>query len=98
MKHSEDDGVMLDDTEILLELQRRNKKYTLKWSYNGEGPTAFNEDMKPIPSDEVGIINQRFPISIFSQKQINNLSSNSNGLLRIIDSSSKVNRIDWQSR
>ncbi|MCK5794902.1 MAG: ATP-binding protein, partial [Anaerolineales bacterium] len=45
----------------------------------------------------VGDLKERFPLSIFSQKQIDELAANPRGLLDIIDRDSEVNRAEWKS-
>ena len=96
MRHSHDDGVILNDTEILLELQRRDKKYVLRWNYDGNGITVTEESSLQSSIDSKNL-KERFPISIYSQKQINELSSNSSGLIDIIDNSKEVNRLELKS-
>ncbi len=93
----QNNGVMQEDTEILLEFYRNEKKFLLRWRHNGMG-NVLNEDGVDIDSERVGDIDLRFPITIFSQKQIHELSINTKGLLDIIDNSREVNIEDWQSR
>ena len=47
---------------------------------------------------EAGNLKERFPISIFSSKQINELASNPRGLLEVVDRTPEVNRLEWKSR
>lgn len=98
MKLSQNKGVMLDDTEILLKLHRRGKSYRLRWRFDAQGAVLeekVNNDWQEI---EAGDLKERFPISIFSQKQINELASNPRGLLEVVDRSSEVDRAEWKSR
>jgi ABC-type lipoprotein export system ATPase subunit/histidinol phosphatase-like PHP family hydrolase len=91
-------GVMEDDTEILLELHRRGKNYRLRWRFDGEG-TVLKEEVGNIwQAIEAGDLRERFPLSIFSQKQINELALNPRGLLEIVDRSPEVDRAEWKSR
>ncbi len=96
MKLSEDDGVMLEKTEILLDFQRRSRKYTLKWNYGGQG-ISLSENNLQINLNDIGDFEHFLPLSIYSQKQINELSSNTSGLLKVIDNSKRVNRHEWES-
>lgn len=98
MKLSQNKGVMQTDTEILLELYRRGKHYQLRWRFDGQGTVLeeeVNSDWQEIYAVDV---KGRFPISIFSQKQINELASNPRGLLEVIDRSPEVGRAEWTSR
>ncbi len=95
---SQNNGVMLDDTEILLVLVRRGKNYQLRWRFDGEGAVLEEKTNDAWQASEVGDLKERFPISIFSQKQINELASNPRGLLAVIDRSPEVDRVEWKSR
>ncbi|MFT6907869.1 MAG: DNA repair ATPase RecN/histidinol phosphatase-like PHP family hydrolase [Oleiphilaceae bacterium] len=89
------EGVMLTDTKISCIYTRDEVHYLLTWireskkvsisRYNGE---------KWILED--GEAYSRFPIKIFSQKQIFNLAKNPNTLLRLIDESSTVGFQQWK--
>jgi len=98
MKLSQNKGVMLNDTEILLEIHRRGKNYQLRWRYDGEGAALEEVTDNGWEEIETGDLRERFPISIFSQKQINELASNPRGLLEVVDRSPEVNRAEWKSR
>ena len=71
MKLSQNKGVMLNDTEILLEIHRRGKNYQLRWRFDGQGAVLEEEANSAWQEIEAGDLRGRFPISIFSQKQIN---------------------------
>lgn len=98
MALSQDKGVMLNDTEILLELHRRGKNYQLRWRFDGQGAELEEETNSIWQKIEAGDLRERFPISIFSQKQINELASNPRGLLEVVDRSPEVDRTEWKSR
>ena len=95
MQLYQENGVMLNDTEILLERHRRGKNYQLRWKKDGEGTVLESETPDGWKEFEVGDINDRFPISIFSQRQINELTSNPQGLLGLIDRAHDVDRDSW---
>ena len=98
MKLSQHKGVMLNDTEILLKLHRRGKDYQLCWRQDGSGSVLKENTASGWDEIEVGNLKERFPISIFSQKQINELASNPRGLLEVVDRTPEVNRNEWKSR
>lgn len=87
-------GVTKDDTEIFVELQRREESYQSIWKYN----TApyINKRQEDSWSLDNGKPEDRFHISLYSQKQINALAGNTNSLLEIIDRSSEVNYSAWK--
>lgn len=87
-------GVTKPDTEILVELQRRNERYQTVWKQDTapfinklQGDTWVSDNGRP---------EERFHISVYSQKQINALAGNTNSLLEIIDRSSEVNHAAWK--
>lgn len=98
MKLSRDNGVMLENTELLLQINRRGKDFRLRWRYDGRGDVLeelVDDGWRPV---EAGDIRERFPVSIYSQKQINELALNPRGLLEVLDRSPEVNRKEWASR
>ena len=98
MSLSSNKGVMLDNTQILLNLHRRGKNYSLCWRQD-EKVSNLKEKINEEWSDaEPGDIKERFPISIFSQKQINELATNPRGLLDIVDRTPDVNKYEWNLR
>jgi energy-coupling factor transporter ATP-binding protein EcfA2 len=87
-------GVTKADTEIFVELQRREESYQSIWKYN----TApyINKRQEDSWSLDNGKPEDRFHISLYSQKQINALAGNTNSLLEIIDRSNEVNHSAWK--
>ncbi len=92
------EGVMRQDTEIFLELHRRRKDFRLRWRHEGQGHVleekSADENWQEIPQ---GNLHERFPLSIYSQKQIEELAENPRGLLGIIDRTPDVNYLAWKS-
>lgn len=87
-------GVTKADTEICVELQRREESYQSIWKYN----TApyINKLQEGGWAADNGKPKERFHVSLYSQKQINALASNTNSLLEIIDRSNEVNFSAWK--
>lgn len=98
MKHSRDKGVMLDDTEILAEVHRRSGDFRLRWRFDGAGAVLEEKHGSDWVASDAGDVKSRFPVSIYSQKQINELASNPRGLLAIVDRSPEVDRAEWAAR
>jgi DNA repair exonuclease SbcCD ATPase subunit len=89
------DGVMLANTKISCVYTRDNVHYLLKWTKESNSVSIFrSEGGEWLPED--GEAHSRFPIKIFSQKQIFNLAKNPNTLLRLIDESSTVGFQQWK--
>ena len=98
MKPAQEIGVMLENTEIQLELFKRNENYLLNWRFDGRGSVLKEKTVNGWEERDAVDLSGRFPVSIYSQKQINELASNPRGLLGIIDRSKEVNRAEWKSR
>lgn len=98
LRHSDAGGVLLDDTRILLELYRHSQKYQLEWRANGEGSILKYFEDGQWKDGDLGQVQERFPVSIFSQRQISELAENPNALLEIIDLSDQVKKSEWRSR
>ena len=95
---SQEKGVMQNDTEILLELHRRGEIFLLRWRMDGKGAVLEELTDRGWQEIDAGDIRGRFPVSIFSQKQINELASNPKGLLEVVDRTPDVDRAEWKSR
>lgn len=97
----ESEGVMLGDTKITCEYARDGVHYLLQWGKETNTVSIMrNEGGSWVIED--GDAYSRFPIKIFSQKQIFDLAKNPNTLLRLIDESSTVGcqqwRMDWEEK
>lgn len=89
------DGVMLPNTKISCVYTRDDVHYLLRWTKESNRVSIFrSEGGEWLPED--GEAHSRFPIKIFSQKQIFNLAKNPNTLLRLIDESSTVGFQQWK--
>lgn len=94
-KNREDDGVFLDDSSIQIEYLKGENRYILDWKYPVSKVLINRIDGNNIISEE-GEVTSRFPVKIFSQKQIYEISRSPNYLLNIIDESHIVNINDWK--
>jgi hypothetical protein len=91
----DDDGVMQDGTVVKVELMKQGARYKLIWRFG-----TVSVDIERLTDGEwvpeEGDAASRFPVKIFSQKQIFDLAKNPNALLRLIDSSAEVNHLAWK--
>lgn len=89
------EGVMLENTRINCVYTRDGIHYLLTWTKENNRVSISRYDGQQwIP--EEGEAHSRFPIKIFSQKQIFDLAKNPNTLLRLIDESSTVGFQQWK--
>lgn len=88
------DGVTNNETAICVDLQRRDESFQAIWKHSTTPHIKkFQEDGWVTDN---GKPEERFHVSLYSQKQINALASNTNSLLEIIDRSNEVNYQAWK--
>lgn len=88
-------GLMLENTLLRAYYVKDNKEYKAEWSYDTNTSKIFLlEDGEYIPTD--GNIENRFPIRIYSQKQIFELARQPKALLDIINDSDEISYNDWK--
>jgi len=89
------EGVMLTNTKISCVYVRDDNHYRLTWTKETNSVSISRYDGHQWVPEE-GEAHSRFPIKIFSQKQIFNLAKNPNTLLRLIDESSIISYQQWK--
>lgn len=91
------EGVMLENSKICCVYTRDETHYALTWTKENNNILISRYDGQEwIPED--GEAHSRFPIKIFSQKQIFDLAKNPNTLLHLIDESSTVGFQQWKMK
>lgn len=90
-------GLLTDATRIVVTYRKDDTRYRVQWSQRG--------DLEPIEVEERGAwradhgdVAQRFPIRIYSQKQIFEMARAPLALLRIVDEAAEVDRRGWEDR
>jgi len=90
-KDRKEEGLLTQQTKAEIVYRKNGQKFILSWSPDGSAdPIArVNEqDNSRIP--EEGDIRERFPVRIYSQKQLFTLAQNPNALLSVIDGGIKA--------
>lgn len=93
-KSRDEDGVFLDDTKIEINYLKEETEYLLTWEYNTKKSKISRRDGDNLIEEEGDVVS-RFPVKIFSQKQIFEISKSPNYLLKIIDESDIVDFNQW---
>lgn len=88
------DGVTNVETVICVDLQRRDESFQSIWKH--DTTPYINKLQEDGWAADNGKPEERFHVSLYSQKQINALASNTNSLLEIIDRSNEVNYQGWK--
>jgi len=73
-------------------------RFRVHWQQSGAGPVIEEADARGEWVESPGDVRGRFPVRIFSQKQVFALSNDPGALLRLIDEAPSVNRADWDAR
>lgn len=90
-----DEGLLKDATKITVGFRKDGGRFRIIWS-NAENRYAIEEETAPgIWTASEGDIAQRFPVRIYSQKQIFELAKHPQALLQVVDDAPTVNHRDW---
>lgn len=91
-------GALTADTELKLIYRVGANRYRLLWRQDAQGSSIEEEKTPGVWAPAQGTITTRFPVRIYSQKQVYSLARDSAGLLRIIDDSPEVDYAEWNAR
>ena len=97
-EHRDDDGLLTEETSIAVIYRKDASRFRIQWSPGGE-LDAIEEERTPghwEPAE--GDVRQRFPVRIYSQKQVFELAKAPLALLRIVDDAGPVDRRSWEER
>lgn len=92
-----DEGLLQSTTQLCVNFIKDDRRFKVTWDESTKKHTI--EEFTPTGywQPSIGIISKRFPVRIYSQKQIFELAKHPAALLTIIDDSSAVNIIEWSS-
>ncbi|MFV1975077.1 MAG: TrlF family AAA-like ATPase [Candidatus Scalindua sp.] len=95
-KTRNDDGLLTEDTTLIATYRKDDAVFRIQWNYSGE--IAPIEEKLPDGTwrEAPGNIVQRFPVRIYSQKQIFELAKRPKALLKIVDDAPQVEFREWQ--
>jgi hypothetical protein len=93
-----DSGLLTSDASIAVTYLKDGARFRVEHKpLNGESASIqeqVGDQWRPAEGD----VAQRFPVRIYSQKQIFQLAKTPLALLRIVDDSAQVDRLAWQER
>ena len=92
-----EEGLLTKETRIALVYRKEDERFLLFWSLNATAPSIMRLDGDKRTPEE-GDIRERFPVRIYSQKQLFALAQDPNALLTVIDDSQDVRRADLDRR
>lgn len=91
-------GALTEETRVMLTLRKDGGRFRVNWKQGGGLPAIEEEDEGGAWKESPGEVRGRFPVRIFSQKQVFALSNDPGALLRLIDEAPPVKRADWDAR
>lgn len=91
-------GALTEETRVRVAFRKDGGRFRVHWRHDGEGPLIEEADEEGQWVSSPGDVRGRFPVRIFSQKQVFALSNDASALLRLIDDAPGVNRADWDAR
>lgn len=92
---NDQEGLLLENTKLQVYYWKDEAQYRV--TFNNElGSYMIEKSVDETWELEDGNISDRFPIRIYSQKQIFDMTHNTQGLLDVIDDASEVGYSDWE--
>ena len=88
-----EEGLLTKETRIEVVYRKEDERFLLFWSLNATAPSVARLDGDKRTPQECEI-RERFPVRIYSQKQLFALAQDPNALLTVIDDSQDVRRAD----
>jgi hypothetical protein len=85
-----DEGLLTPATIFRVVVRRHGQRFRVQWSQDGALAPIAHEERDGSWTPAPGEVRSRFPVRIFSQKQVYGLAEEPNALLRIIDESPPV--------
>lgn len=93
----DDGGLLTADVAIRVVYRKNGYRFRVQWDPN-DTLDSIQQDADATWASAEGEVYQRFPIRIYSQKQIFHLARTPLALLRIIDDAPEVDRRSWSDR
>lgn len=92
----QDEGLLTDSTVITVIFQKDGGRFRIVWSQTGNKHTIEEEITPGIWAPSEGDISQRFPVRIYSQKQVFELAKHPHALMQVVDDAPAVNYREWK--
>ena len=85
-----DEGLLTHNTSAEITYLMDKTRFIISWNQNGEGHPIIRVEEDAVWVSEEGDVQRRFPVRIYSQKQLFEVAQNPNILLDIVDSTQDV--------
>ncbi len=90
-----DGGLLTANTKLRVIYRKADARFRLNWNPSGT-PPVIEEEVNGVWQEAVGEVQQRFPVRMYSQKQIFHLAKNPAALLQMIDEALGAVWRTWQ--
>ncbi len=94
----QDEGLLTSKAEFISAYRKENAEFRVQWSYDGAVEPILEKTLDNRFQTVPGEITQRFPVRIYSQKQIFELAKRPQALLNIVDDAPEVRFREWQEQ
>ena len=88
----DDDGLLTEDSTFSVTYRKDRTRFRVQWSARGDVEPIEMQDENGAWRTDQGDVAQRFPVRIYSQKQIFELAKTPLALLQIVDEAPEVER------
>lgn len=89
----QEEGLATNNTLVEVTYRKDGERFVIRWSPSGSAQAITRlEGAATVP--EAGSVSERFPVRIYSQKQLFHLARQPDALLGVIDDTSAVNGVD----
>ena len=92
----QDEGLLKELTVLTVVYRKDGGRFRIKWTNSDDKYLIEEETASDVWSPTGGDIAHRFPVRIYSQKQIFELAKHTQALLQVIDDSPEVNHREWK--
>jgi hypothetical protein len=93
----EDGGLLTNETKIVVTYRKNGSRFRIQWSPAGD-LDPIHEKVDGNWERAEGDVRQRFPVRMYSQKQIFQLAKAPLALLRVVDDAPEVDYRSWTER
>jgi hypothetical protein len=97
-KSRDDEGLLTNDACFAVTYRKDGARFRVTWTQADNTQTIEMEDSDGNWAAAEGDIAQRFPVRIYSQKQVFELAKDPLALLRIVDQAPEVAKREWQDQ
>ena len=90
-----DDGLLTENSTLCVTYRKDENVFKIQWSYDGNEEAILEVDGHGNSIPVFGDVQQRFPVRMYSQKQIFEMARRPQALLKIIDDAPEVKYREW---